>query len=605
MTIGMKWGSLSADGGPHSRLRTLLRDCARSWVVRYAALLLVVSVLVYLPVLRDVGARVFATNDDSSLFIWWLAHAAAVVRGWFTGGTDSSLLFSTMMNHPDGVNGAWNTSVLGLALPMVPVTLLAGPVVSYNLLIVASPVASALAAACAARRWASVPAACLAGLVYGFSSYIVAQSGGHLNLSFAILPPIVAGAVYDLVATDSRLRGIVLRLGVAVGFQMYLSTEVLASTALMTLLGLLVLASVRWGQVPAIARRLLLGSVGSVLIALVVGLPLLVMLIAGGSRPAAAIRPHGIWDNDFFDLVLPVPTTALNPFPGWDYGRSGYIDDAERGLYLGVPLLVLALIAVVLRRRANVPAVVVPIALTGAIAWLLSLGSVLYFAGNPVEGLVLPWRMFELVPVIANVLPMRLALFVTLAAAILAAVSFDILRAHRRWSGYLAGAIALIFVFPAPVPARAVSIPQFFTNGSVSEVIGAGDVVKTVPRARALAEPHADEAMVWQAVAGMRYADTGGYFIGSALGYSVIYQALDDPYDAAVDAANQSGSFYAPDSAQGRAAAESLRSQGIDFVLIADNPWLPVGAAETAAWTGSVLDSPARLVDGVWVVPVG
>jgi len=44
-------------------------------------------------------------------------------------------LFFTTMNAPAGVNAIWNTSLLLPALVMTPVTLLAGPLAAYNVLL--------------------------------------------------------------------------------------------------------------------------------------------------------------------------------------------------------------------------------------------------------------------------------------------------------------------------------------------------------------------------------------------------------------------------------------------------------------------------------------
>ena len=82
------------------------------------------------------------------------------------------LLVSHHLNYPDGVNLMWNTSLPLPGLLLAPVTATWGPVLSFNLLVLAYGL-SAWCAYLAIRRF--VPghlAAAVGGLVYGFSPAI-------------------------------------------------------------------------------------------------------------------------------------------------------------------------------------------------------------------------------------------------------------------------------------------------------------------------------------------------------------------------------------------------------------------------------------------------
>src|SRR5699024_7615909 len=105
----------------------------------------------------------------------------------------------------------------------------------------------------------------------GFSSYVIAQLGGHPNLAMAITPPLNAVAILALLGLGGRERGtgdpehgaggadvafprapgpwhnrrvrrIGLGFGLLLGFQFYISTEVLAGTFLAALCFLICLA---------------------------------------------------------------------------------------------------------------------------------------------------------------------------------------------------------------------------------------------------------------------------------------------------------------------------------------------------------------------------
>ncbi|GAB3569499.1 hypothetical protein GCM10027344_34300 [Spelaeicoccus albus] len=576
------------------------------WAAYFAGCL-GLSALVYWPVLGTIRRRVFASSDDSSLFIWWLAHAARVIEP----GGESNLLHTSLMNFPDGVNGAWNTSILGLALPMAPVTMLAGPVVAYNVLIALCPAVSALAGALALRRFMSAPSAGFGGILYGFSTYVFAQSGGHLNLAFATVPPIAVGVLYDVLYTTKSRRRIGVRTGLAAAFQLYLSTELLASTALLTMVAVIVVAVVDPAVRGKLGRRLVpTAGLGGV-IAGILGIPLFVAM-AGPGAPRQAIRPGGLWDTDLLGVLQPASGT-LAQLPGPAYQSPDYIDIAERGAYLGVPLLIAVLIVVIAGWRGERRIVIRTTSIIGFFSWLLSLGSILYVAGAATH-VVLPWRLIEYIPVLRNILPMRLAVFTALAVAILAGTGLDMARQQSRPSrqsrrfvrpaaAFAAAGLLALTIVPGPAASRPLNVPKFFADGAPG--IEAGAIVKTVPRAKAIAEPHADEAMAWQAVAGMRYRSTGGYFIGSTADQPVIYQAPADGYDEALDDADSAGGLPPANAPTARAAGRALVAGQVDYVVVARNPWLRLPPADVARWTARITHSPDPVRrGGVWVVTI-
>lgn len=575
---------------------------ARRWLWWPAALALLATAAVNAPVLAHATRRVAATSDDSSLFMWWLGNAAVVLRGAAPPGT--GLLHTTLMNVPDGVNGAWNTSVLGLALPAVPLTLAIGPIATYNVLVALAPVACALAAAATARRWRPPWAATVTGLVYGFSPYVLGQAQGHLNLAWgAVLPPLVLGALWDL-ATGGRPWRVGVRLGLAAAFTLYVSSELVASTAVMAAVVLAVLACAHRRAVPRLARRLGVAALVAGAVAGLLAVPLLWAMATGPGRPSGSIRPVARFGNDLLDLVRPTRTEAL---PGSTVlpSHTQTLDLAEQGL--GVGVLLVAAVVVVCCLCWRRPGLAVPTrvaATTAGAGWLLSLGSVLW-AGGAGTALVLPWAAVAGLPLAEHVLPMRLSMFVWLGVSAL--VGLGLVRARqaapsrRRTLGVAGLALALAPVWPAAAHDRPVTVPRFFTS-AVARDIPAGAVVKTVPRPRAWASPHKAEAMAWQAVAGMRYRDTGGYFIGSSAQYPLIYESVADAYDLAYDAVQDGIPLPDPAGFEGREARRALLARGVEYVVIA--PDYRYDDAQLAAWTARLVDSRARWVQGVWLVPV-
>ncbi|MCD1284961.1 hypothetical protein ACH82I_01345 [Brevibacterium sp. GP-SGM9] len=572
-----------------------LRSRLRPWLW-YALLLILLSITVFGEVAADPGGRVVAENDDSSLFIWWLGHAAHVL----TGAEDGLLRTEAMNALGGGVNGAWNTSLAGIAILLAPITLLAGPIVSYNLLIISIPVLVSLATAVLFTRFLSrLPAFIAAGGV-GFSSYVIAQLSGHPNLAFAIAPPLVAVAILELLSgngiRDRRFWSVSLGLGALLGFQFYVSTEVLAGTFIAVLCLFLAIALLGRSLTSAAGwLRLLLGGTVASALALLFALPLLVTM-TGPNAPSGAIRPHGVWNTDLLDPIIPAVPTLLgngeSPLP-----RIMDIDGAELGAYVGVPALLAAVIILFCLGRNSRYATTLAIAsATGILVFALSLGSPVLLNGRELLPTG-PFALVEAIPVLNNILPMRLVLHSTIALFAILGIGLEWALAHRRrrtGQGLLTLLlVSALCVIPGVQSSREVTVPEFYTQ-SLPEVIPAGSVVKTFPRPLAWAEPHADEAMVWQSVADFSYRETGGYFIGSSPDSAVTYAAPEDALDRLLHDNVFSGTpLPDPTGAAVSAAVDELAAEGVDFVVLAeDAPLLPGGQGAYADFLDVALGTP-------------
>ena len=302
------------------------------------------------------------------------------------------------------------------------------------------------------------------------------------------------------------------------------------------------------------------------------------------NRPDGAIRPHGVWNNDLADLVVPplfAPGHGLVP----DIPRVLHIDPAEIGGYVSVAWLVVAVWAVVRHRRsARHGGLVRVLAVTVVLMWLLSMGSPLRVFGAevPTPG---PFRVIEHIPVLMNILPMRLAVHVVLCLSALTAVLLHhaLRDAHRRRAAgerirgaaslgpFAAVLLTCVLIAPVAVPTRDITVPRFFTSDAVTDTIPAGAVVKALPTPRAVAEADYAQSMVWQAVTGMHYRETGGYFIGGTDSHAVTSQALLDPLDQLLRDEEQTA---VRDFDEGRTAeaVRGIRAGGTDFVLIPVDP---------------------------------
>ena len=125
-----------------------------------------------------------------------------------------------------------------------------GPVATLNVAVTLSPALSSLAMFILLRRWVSwTPAAFFGGLLTGFHpSFITNLTDAHFFLGMAVVPPLVVACLDELLIRQ-RSRPIVtgIVLGLLVTLQFFVSTEVLLVTAIMGVVGLvLVLGYASW-----------------------------------------------------------------------------------------------------------------------------------------------------------------------------------------------------------------------------------------------------------------------------------------------------------------------------------------------------------------------
>jgi hypothetical protein len=516
-------------------------------------------------------------DDDPHLFIWylgWAPHQLAALR---------SPLFSDVLQAPGGVNLMWNTAVLAPAVALWPVTAAFGPIVSYNVLVTGAVALSAWGGFLAARRLVGgvVPAG-LAGLVYGFSPYMVAQSLRHPHVSLALFPPLALLLLHELVVR--RRRGPVgtgALLGAAAAVQFLTGEEILAYTALVAGLGVLLLAALHPREIAPRGPRVVAGLAVALCCFLVLAAYPLWFQFFGPQRVSGVLQPPGVYVNDLLGFVVPSDLMALSGGFTSTITHAFTGNIAETDAYLGVPLLALLVVACALGWRRPL---VRWAALLGAAAAVLSLGPQLH-AGGRVLPVPLPGAIAGRLPLLESAVPARLMLFAYLAIALVVA---DLLRAARRRALAVAAvAIALVPLVPRwPYPSTAAQVPAFFQPGGEAARLTTNDVVLIVPYADHLSSV----AMLWQASAGYRFRMPEGeaFVPGPSLGpppsrLRTAFEALE-------------GGVPAPDSAADLAAARGeLAALGVDAVVVGPHPHHD----RMVAYLTSVLERPPVRSGGV------
>lgn len=515
VSLGLRPEGITATAGtPLKRRRELALTAGVLGV--YAGL----ALAAYWPILPGSSARIPACAcGDPSFQTWLLGWVPyALVHG-------HNPLFSSWTNYPVGVNLAQNTDMPLLGLISAPITLLISPVASYNLLLWLSFPVSAIAMYAVVRRWTgSRLAGFCAGLVYGFSAYVIGQGIGHVMLSFVPLPPLYFYQLHKLlVRREGNPYWEGLLLGVIAVAQYFISAEILVSCILLSAIGLVVYAV-------AERRHLSRLDVYYALRGLGVGFALLAVCAVYAAWFAVFGPQH--FTGPAHGVNGPYHGVALGPvLPNADYrlgfpGLSRYghlLDPVENGQYLGIPLLLLATLFVVWFRkhRGILLACVLAVA-----AYVLSLGD--FLGVLTLNGSVpLPFIFIAHVPLLNNLLPERLSLYTQLFVAVIIGLGIGELArpAHgldqhvingraaswqptaRRYAAVGLGALAVVTLIPKwPDASYPSNVPVFFRSSLVKQ-IPVGSVVLTYP----FPNYPVNQAMTWQSVSGMRFKEMGTY----------------------------------------------------------------------------------------------
>lgn len=572
------------------------------WVAASAsvAIYLALSAFLWRHVWLGSAARdLTSTHGDPVQGVWFLAWTAnALTHGW-------NPLLSHAIFAPWGVNMVSNASVLLPGLLLAPVTLLWGPIASLNVVLLLAPVAASVTAYLLARKFTGAAAAFAAGLLFGFCPMVVGDlATAHVDLvvGYAWLPLIVLWLYKLLVEQRGKpwVAGLALA-GCGVG-EFFTSSELLVDAGLLAVIGTVLLAALGWRRVRAGLPHALRGGV--------------VALVAGGAAlaypvwfalagPQHLTRPVG---GGFLALagtslrsLVAVPHATSSAFLA-NYGYPGVLPD--NGAYLGVPLAMATVAAVVWRRRDRV--VIWSFAMA-VVSTVLALGHTLNVEGgfSGLTTLALPFSWISGWPVLDNVQPGRFMYFTYLFVGLVLACGLQALAGRgaiaRRWRGArwgLAAAVAavtmgpLVQAWPSAFATAVVDRPRWAQAAPLHR-LRSSSVLFTYP----LTSGFRDEAMLWQAMNGFPWSLVGGY------AYIPESRAAELP--ASATAALLSTAAADPRAAPGRrevaAVRSELRAWRVSLVFLDRRAGAAGAAGAAAAAIEPVLGSPALRIDDVEV----
>jgi hypothetical protein len=400
--------------------------------------------------------------------------------------------------------------VLAIAFVLTPVTLLAGPHVTFA-------VFDTVALAGTASAWYFVlsrhvlrtRAAAVVGAAFcGFSPAMISHAAGHPNIAAQFLVPFLVLCVLRLREPGAVVaKGLTLAALVVV--QAFLNEEILLLTALA--LGVVVVGYAAAGRgcrreigrcVPDALKRL---GITTLAAGVVLAYPLYFQFFGPQHYRSLPRHPD-------------IPSFGADVASYWTFSRRALFGHTpamnglaqappEENTFFGWPLLILLVMILVWRWRE--PAVRL-LALVAVVFAALSLGPQIRWAGQW-TGSAGPFAWFNHLPLLDSVVPTRFALVLTPVTAILLAGAVDRLRlvgVRKRTIGLVLIGAALVPIVPTQLPAaQRPPIPLFFTSGAWQRVMPADAVVLIAPPGFA----GALRAMQDQNEAGLGFAIMDGY----------------------------------------------------------------------------------------------
>jgi hypothetical protein len=369
-------------------------------------------------------------GGDEGMFVWgfaWMRRALASLEWPFA---------TTNVLAPLGATLAFHTWMPLEALVSVPLQLLTGPILAYNLMAVVSVVLAGLCTYYLARDFGvgRVPAF-FAGLMFAFAPPVAFRYGiGHQNLAQVFWIPLVVLVTRRLLRKPSARLGLFLGLAGAGSLMSDLTVAVYAAAAALSyLLAWMIYRRDQPG--PRVLRALIVAGVVGTVAALPLFIAMAQAVFTGALGEVPGLAGSPIYSNDLAGFfVSPAQHPVLGPFlASWRASLAGSQDGPG---YTGITIALLAAIGLVTQRSR-------PIArwlgLLAVVSLVLSLGPTLIvfgrrlvplsinLAGDPSPvSLVMPYTWIQAIPGLRQLrVPSRMLLLSALPLALLGALALE------------------------------------------------------------------------------------------------------------------------------------------------------------------------------------
>ena len=465
------------------------RDLAKNAHAKYGMIVIFLFYLIlsYLLFAFSIGfnlanSYIGVGSHDQIQFIWtlyWWPYAISHHINPF---------FSTFIWHPYGTDlSLAPASVPGASLIALPIILIFGPVAAYNLLIIIGSALSAFFTFLITNYLTkSYQAGVIAGLLFGFSTYQFVQVI-HLHVELTFLLPLIG--YLSILFWEKKIHSIafILLVGSCLALQYLISIEVFVTLSLFIGISWIIFMLVCLEHF----KKLIIFSIfllSAYITCLIILSPFIYLAFKNGI-PIKPFHSVTVYSVDPLNFIIPTKITYFGAIAFAQISNAFFYNIHEHSGYLGIPAIIIIIIYSVKYWNEKMTRFLFFILLSFMI---LSLGPKLHIAGY--STLTLPYYYLNKLPVINQLLPVRLTVYVFFVASILIGLwvgkNLTGLRTRKidltTYFKYMLVVLTLVFIFPNVrdgTPHTNVNIPYFFTNGIYKQYIQRGDNVLFVPYA--------------------------------------------------------------------------------------------------------------------------
>jgi hypothetical protein len=442
-------------------------------------------------------------SHDQVSYIWelyWWPYAI---------GQHINPFFSTLIWHPYGTDLTIPATVPGASLLAFPITLIFGPVASYNILIIIGNALSAFFTFLLIKHLTnSFKSGVIAGLLFGFSTYQIVQVI-HLNLELTFLIPLV-GYLF-LLFWEKKFHRIVfiVLVGLCLTLQYLIAIEIFITFSLFICISYVIFILVypeQFKKLVNFSKYLIAAYVFCIIL-----LSPFIYTALTHKIPTSQLNPVSGYSIDPLNFIIPTNSTyfGANVFAKLSVTFFGSI--YENSGYLGIPAFIIIIFYSVKYWNEKLTRFLFFLLLCFVI---LSLGPTLHIAGY--NTIPLPEHFLGKIPVIDQILPERLTVYVFFVASLIIGMwvgkELKSLRTTKidltHYFKYILIALTLIALFPnvrGGTTHTNISIPYFFKSGIYKDYIQRGDNVLYFPFAGN------GDSMLYQEYTGMYFNLAEGY----------------------------------------------------------------------------------------------
>jgi hypothetical protein len=464
-----------------------------AWTAR--AIYLALSILFFgRGLLGHFSDRYIGNGVDAGAYFWFI--------DWFDYALTHhiNLFLPRIVWVPAGVNLAGSAFVPLAGFVAFPLTHFWGPVVAYNLWMLACPPLAAWTAFILCRRvsgasWPSL----VGGYVFGFSPFLLSHLLGQLVIAMVFLLPLIVLVTLARLEESISGRSFVIALALLIVGQFLCCPEFVAT---LTLFGGVALVLGYW-LFPEYRIRIvrLLPQIAIAYLIMIVTVSGYLYYFFTGAVPGLSIDMSSLLSANTSNLLIPSP---VNIFGSSRIAQTlcGGFNIYEAGAYLG-PVAILVAYAYA-RSQWHQSRTRLLIALF-LIATIASLGPFVFMAGG--RRIPMPWWLISRLPLFDKAMPSRVSVYSFLALAVIVTLWLQD-RSRQPKKAIIGAAAIVLFFLPNPSAAfwtRPVAAPPFFAKGLYRKYIAPGDTVLILPYG---VEGESD---IWQAMSGMYFTMAGGY----------------------------------------------------------------------------------------------